>query len=392
MSSCLGGEIAASGSRLTGLVLFLLAAGCGGGPALEPHVRMLAGDGFEGRETGTEGEKAAGEFIAAVLRGRNIEPVLQEFPGHGAKGTNVLGVLRGASAEAVVVGAHYDHLGRKGEKIWSGADDNASGVAVLLELARRLSYRRPRRTIVFASFSGEEAGLFGSKHYVKNPLVPLEQTVAMVNLDMVGRLREKLLVFGTGTGDQFRAFLEDSPLALAFPNDPFGPSDHTSFILKGVPSVHLFTGSHADYHKPTDTPEKIDYEGMLRIADLVETLVRRIADAPRRMQYVKVETAVPAEGAAPGARPYFGSMPDYGFEGKGCRLEGVAPGSPADQAGLKAGDVVVAIGGQDVPEVNAYSRALFSKKPGDEIEVTYLRGVERVTVKVTLAARKQTED
>lgn len=378
--------------RAATIILFALAAGCGGGPALEPHVRMLAGDAFEGRETGTEGEKAAGEFIAAALRGLDLEPVLQEFAGHGAKGTNVLALLRGASAETVVVGAHYDHLGRKGDKIWSGADDNASGVAVLLELARRLSGRRPRRTIVFAAFSGEEAGLFGSKHYVKNPLVPLEQTVAMVNLDMVGRLREKLLVFGTASGDQFRAFLEDSPLALAFPNDPLGPSDHTSFILKGVPAVHFFTGSHADYHKPGDTPEKIDYEGMLRIADLAETLLRRIADAPRRMKALKVELAVPAAGAAPGSRPYFGSMPDYGFDGKGCRLEGVGPGSPAEQAGLKAGDVVVAIDGQDLPEVNAYSRALFSKKPGDVIEVTYLRGAERVTVKVTLAARKQIED
>jgi membrane-associated protease RseP (regulator of RpoE activity) len=301
----------------------------------------------------------------------------------------VIGVLKGRSDEAVVLGAHYDHLGKDGDRIYFGADDNASGTAVVLEAAARLARRPSVRTVIFACFSGEETGLHGSRHYVHHPIVPIEKTVAMVNLDMVGRLRDRLIVFGADSGDRFREYLAASPVPLAFNQDPVGPSDHTSFYLKGVPAVHLFSGAHADYHKPTDTADRVNYDGLARVADLVEGLVRRIADAPERMAFRKVASPSAAAGPAPsGATPYFGSVPDYGFEGKGVRLSGVSAGSPAEKAGLREGDVIVALDGRDVPDVRAYSQLLFSRRPGQEIEVEFEREGRRLRAKATLSARR----
>ena len=368
----------------------LVAAGCAAAPsALERHVRVLASPEFEGRAAGTEGERRAAEYLAGEMRRLGLEVHVQEFPGHGGRGRNVIGVLRGRSDEAVVLGAHYDHLGKDGERIYVGADDNASGTAVVLEAAARLARRPPARTVIFACFSGEETGLHGSRHYVHHPIVPIEKTVAMVNLDMVGRLRDRLIVFGADSGDRFREYLAASPVPVAFNQDPVGPSDHTSFYLKGVPAVHLFTGAHADYHKPTDTADRVNYDGLARVADLVEGLVRRIADAPERMAFRKVASPAAAAGSAPsGATPYFGSVPDYGFEGKGVRLSGVSAGSPAEKAGLRDGDVIVALDGQDVPDVRAYSQLLFSRRPGQEIEVEFEREGRRLRAKATLSARR----
>lgn len=376
--------------RLLHLPAALILAGCAAASSdLERHVRVLASPEFEGRAAGSEGERRASEYLAGEMRRLGLEVHIQEFSGHGGRCRNVVGLLRGASEEAVVLGAHYDHLGRDGERIYFGADDNASGTAVMLEAAARLAARPPRRTIVFAAFSGEETGLHGSRHYVHHPLAPLEKTVAMVNLDMVGRLREKLVVFGAESGDRFREHLADSPVPLVFNQDPVGPSDHTSFYLKGVPAVHLFTGAHADYHKTTDTADRVNYEGLARVADLVERLVRRIADAPERMAFRRVAAPAAAPGPAPpGATPYFGSVPDYGFEGKGVRLSGVSPGSPAEKAGLREGDVIVALDGQEVADVRSYSALLFSRRPGQQIEVEIEREGRRVRVRAVLAARR----
>lgn len=364
--------------------LLLLLAGCSAVSTLEEHVRFLSSPECEGRLTGTEGERRAAAYIAHEFRRAGIVPVFQEFKGHGTTGRNVIGVVGGASEECVVIGAHYDHLGEMKGRICPGADDNASGTAAILELARRFAARPARRTVVIAAFSGEELGLHGSAFYARNPVIPLEKTVAMINLDMIGRLRETLIVFGTGSGDTFKEHLAGIP--AKFGNDPVGPSDHTSFYVKGVPAVHLLTGVHSDWHQPTDTAEKINFAGLRTVTDWTEMLARRIADAPGRVKYQVVSMTAPK--ILPGAKPYFGSMPDYGHAGKGTRLAAVTPGSPAAEAGMAEGDIIIRINDQEIADVNVYSQVLFSRKPGETITVTYLRGGGERTTKAVLAARK----
>ncbi len=254
---------------------------------LEKDVRTLSGEDYEGRETGTDGETKAAKHIVAQLRKAGLEPVIQAFEGHGTTGRNVVAVIHGSTDEALIIGAHYDHLGGDGKKVYCGADDNASGTAVVVEMGRRFAKKPTRRTIVLVAFSGEEMGVLGSRYYVNHPVVA-ETPVAMINMDMVGRLRENLIVFGADTGDKFKEYLADSPIKIAHNKDAVGPSDHTSFVLKGIPAIHLFTGAHADYHKPGDTADKINYDGLRQVADLVENLARKVGDAPERMVYVKL--------------------------------------------------------------------------------------------------------
>jgi len=375
-------------------MLFLALLLAQAAPTLEDHVKYLTSDECEGRAEATEGERKAAEYISGIFRDAKIKPVTQEFPTHGGdKGRNVIGIVPGKSDEAVVIGAHYDHLGQSDGKICRGADDNASGTAVVLELAARFGKKPADRTVVLIAFSGEEAGCFGSRYYVNHPAVPLEKTVAMINLDMVGRLKEQLTVFGTDTGDTFRDHLADGKLKIVFNKDPGGQSDHTSFQMKKVPAVHLFTGSHADWHKPSDTPEKLNYAGLKQVADLTELLARRIADTPERMKFQKIGVPEPpAGGVAKGAIPYLGSMPDYGHEGKGVKLAGVAPGSPAEKAGLKEGDILLALNGKEFADVKAYAQSLFARKPGEEITLDVDRGGKRQTVKVTLGSKRPKSD
>jgi hypothetical protein len=376
---------------------------------LEADVRALADDRFQGREMGSLGEKMASEYLLARFRQMGLVSEIQEIPGHaGESGHNVLAQIPGSREGAVVIGAHFDHLGvdAKGQ-VYYGADDNASGTAVLLALAGRFSHRPAGRTMVLAAFSGEEVGCFGSKAYTKHPLVPLEKTSAMINLDMVGRLRDTLIVFGADSGDRFREFLADSPIPIAFNPDPLSSSDNASFYIKGVPAVHLFTGAHPDYHKPTDTADKLNYAGMKDLVFLIENLARKIADAPQAMEYRKIPAAAPPAGAAEGpkpgapgepgapppkARPYFGSMPDYAYQGKGVRLDFVTPASPADKAGLKAGDVIVEFGGVPVTDAQSYARALYSHKPGDRVPFLYEREGVRHEAVAGLSVKNRSEE
>ena len=317
-----------------------------------------------------------------------------------AESRNVLALLPGTDGrEVVVLGAHYDHLGFGGPNsaapgetaVHHGADDNASGTAMLVEVARMLAARGPfPRTILFVAFSGEERGLLGSAHYTANAAAPLADTVAMVNLDMVGRLEgDKIVVHGTGTGTGLESLVDRlvSTHGLEAAKEPggFGPSDHSSFYARKIPVLHLFTGSHSDYHRPTDTADKINYGGMVRIAGLVADLVEQLATAAERPAYVEVASKMFARG---GDRPYFGSIPDFGKPGKGYAITGVTKDSPAARGGLQGGDVIVRLADSAVTGLEDFDSALRKHKGGDTIAVVVLRAGAEVVLEVTLAPPK----
>jgi Peptidase family M28/PDZ domain/PA domain len=321
---------------------------------------------------------------------------------------NVVAVLPGSDPrlrnESVVIGAHYDHvgLGHYGTRdptvegqVHHGADDNASGTAVLLEVARRLSASdsRPSRTIVFAAFSAEELGLFGSRHYVNQPTVPLSSTKAMINLDMVGRLRDgRLTVFGTRSAQEFSGIVKSAASELGLEiseSDGIGRSDHMSFYSKKIPALHFFTGVHSDYHRPSDTWDKLNLEGMRKISELVLTTARSIANTSAPLDFVSLPSVplaqTPTEG--PTSTTYLGSIPDYSGADEGVRLAGVSDGSPAALAGLRSGDVIVKFAETKVHNLEDLMLALGSKKPGDEVEITVLRGSQPLKLKAILQAR-----
>ena len=327
--------------------------------------------------------------------GRNV---LAFLPGTGAAATADRPAID--PRETVVLGAHYDHLGygdansaAPGEHaIHHGADDNASGAAMLVEVARRLKAAGPfPRSILFVAFSGEERGLLGSGHYTANAAIPLADTVAMVNLDMVGRLTDnKLIVHGTGTGTGLDELVDRLIAAHRFEvakeEGGFGPSDHSSFYAKKIPVLHLFTGSHADYHRPSDTAEKINYEGMLRIMALVTEAVRELAAVSPRPEYIEVASQQFARGG--GDRPYFGSIPDFGKPGGGYAISGVTKDSPAAKGGLQGGDLIVRVGDSAITGLEDFDSALRKHKAGETVPVVVKRGDAEVTLQVELGKPK----
>ena len=361
---------------------------------------------------------------------------------------NVVGIVNGADPvlknEVIVIGAHYDHLGRGGEgslapregDIHHGADDNASGTAGLLELARIFrssDMPRPRRTIIFIAFSGEEEGLLGSNYYVNHPVRPLENTVAMINMDMIGRMKNnKLIVGGVGTAEGWRKILDSSakfwgigvtpvpasygkqlggeltakpessinrangnlttPLDtvrafdLTLSEDGYGPSDHSSFYAKKVPVLFLWTGTHEDYHKPSDTADKINYEDEAHVISFVARIIQSIDANTARPVYAVAKSE--SQGRTMGFRVYLGTIPNYADSGDGLLLDGVRDDSPASKAGIKAGDRIVKLAGREVHNVYDYTYALGEMKAGQEYEVELLRGTERMKLTITPAARK----
>ncbi len=352
---------------------------------------------------------------------------------------NIIGILEGSDPtlknEAIVIGAHYDHLGRGGAgslaqregDVHHGADDNASGTAGMIELARIFSTQRPkpRRTIVFVAFSGEEEGLLGSNYYVNHPVVPLASTVAMINMDMIGRMKDrKLVIGGVGTAPEWPAMIERANILqgltvnassaahpssslpmvvgangrmvvgndvtkqflLTLNEDGFGPSDHSSFYAKQIPVLFFWTGTHVDYHKPSDTAEKINYEDEARILGMVARIVHEVDASDKRPTYQVAKSA--ATGRSTGFRVYLGTIPNYADSSDGLLLDGVRDDSPAAQAGLKAGDRIVKMAGRDVHNVYDYTAALGEMKAGQEYEVEIMRGSERLKLKLTPSARK----
>lgn len=329
---------------------------------------------------------------------------------------NVAALLPGKGPHAdeyVVVGAHYDHLGHGGPGSlapWShgihhGADDNASGTTAMLKLADRFAHEGPQaRSIVFIAFTAEEEGLIGSQHFVGHSPIPLDKVVAMLNLDMVGRVRdEKLLIGGEGTAADFPKLVEEAdkglPLKLGeFGKGGIGPSDHTSFALKKIPVLFFFSGLHMDYHRPSDTADKINYQGMDEVVDLGERIVKELTTMPRESYNGRYDVSGLAQLAGPlassapaGARASMGAIPDYaqGEDAKGgMRIGGVMPGSPADKIGLKQGDLITRFNGIKIDNMIDYTNALGKARPGDKVKVDAIRDGKQMNLDVTLAARK----
>ena len=357
------------------------------------------------RQTARSGDRA---FLAASVQPRTVEA------------RNVAALLPGSDPnladEVLIIGAHYDHLGLGGEGsldpdafgvVHNGADDNASGTSGLIEIARRLaeSDRRPARSVLFLAFTAEEKGLWGSSHYVRNPLLPIAQTVAMLNLDMIGRLEGRTLVVeGVGTAEEWTDVLRAAnqamtrPLSIATSPDGFGPSDHSSFYGEGLPVLHFFSNTHVDYHRPSDDWEKVDIEGLGQIVDLVSEVALDLAGvsgSDERVALTPVEPdAALAHGQASssttggGYGPYLGTIPDMVPVDSGLRLTGVREGSPAAAAGIRGGDIVVEFGGREVGDIYAYTYALQAHEPGDAVEIVVLRDGERLTLTAVLGDRR----
>ena len=315
-----------------------------------------------------------------------------------------------AHAEYVLVGAHYDHLGhgetggamrRKGEEgaIHPGADDNASGTAAVLELAASLAAQHSRtpaafrRGVIFALWSGEEMGLIGSSHFAEHPPFALSNIAAFVNFDMVGRLRDnKLILQGIGSSSAWRKLIEKRNVAagfnLALQDDPYLPTDVTAFYPKRVPVLNFFTGSHDDYHRPTDKPDTLDYEGTERITRFAEGILLDLVKTDARPDYLTVARSDSAGGSRENLRAYLGTIPDYATEVAGVKLSGVRAGGPADKAGLKGGDIIVEFAGQKIANIYDYTYAMDAVKIGQPVKVVVLHAGERVTLTITPEARK----
>lgn len=385
-------------------------------------VRVLASPAMGGRGFGSPGLDAAAVHIATQLKAAGLQPGGDEAgyfqvwtdrggePEADARLRNVVAVLPGSrtdwAGQSVVLGAHYDHLGRgwpdvrQGHegKVHPGADDNASGVAVLLELARIWSRGwRPERTVVLAFFAGEEAGLRGSRHYLSaiEDRFPAARCLAMVNLDSVGRLADrKLQVLGTGTAREwphvFRGITWVTGVATAMVSKDPGASDQVTFHQAGIPAVQLFSGPHEDYHRPGDVAEKIDAAGLVKVATVVKEAMEFLAAQPEPLASQLTGATAPSPPRRPGSggrRVSLGTIPDFAFSGPGVRLEGVVTGSPAEAAGLRAGDTILAVNEVDVADLRGYSQVLKALEPGQKVAVRFRRDGAEQSLTLTAAPR-----
>ncbi len=380
---------------------------------IKEDVTYLADDKLEGRQTGTKGEKLAADYLVKRykeigLKPKGTEGYLQAFsfkpktdPHKEVEfttntdgtitGRNVLGFIDNGAEQTIVVGAHYDHLGYGGEgslyrekdkAVHNGADDNASGVAVMLNLASRLMVKNEQAEIkdknnyLFLAFSGEEMGLLGSNYFSKNPTIDAKSINYMINMDMVGRLKNDntLAVYGTGTSPLFKQTIKahNEKFKIIENESGVGPSDHTSFYLIDIPVLHFFTGQHEDYHKPSDDADKLNYEGMALISDYIFDIISDLDDngelAFRKTKNESEET--------PRFKVGLGVVPDYLFDGEGMRIDGTREDTPAFNAGIKKGDVVVKLGDSTVTDMMSYMRALSVFEKGDKAPITIKRGEE----------------
>jgi hypothetical protein len=400
------------------LVFGLLIGSCDGPPSDESlltsfkkDIDFLAADERGGRAIGTEGEQQAAEYLAEEFDKLGLQPMgtdgfFQEFTvskpsnpheeavigtdGAGITGRNVIAYLDKKAKKTIVIGAHFDHLGMGGQgslhrgdsAIHNGADDNASGTAALLALAKVFKYETLKSNILFVAFSGEENGLWGSNYFVKNPTLDLKTINYMINMDMVGRLNEEksLAIYGVGTSPSFSKVLDPinaDSLKLVPSESGVGPSDHTSFYLQDLPVLHFFTGQHADYHKPSDDADKINYEGLVQVVRYISRLVAQLDTEPK-LAFTKTKDS----SDSPRFTVSMGVVPDYLYSGKGMRVDGVSEGKPAQAAGLQKGDVVLQLGDSTIIDMMGYMRALSIFKKGDSTQVVVERAGQKIATKV----------
>ncbi|HRI01854.1 MAG TPA: M20/M25/M40 family metallo-hydrolase [Saprospiraceae bacterium] len=375
---------------------------------IQVDVVYLASDDLEGRATGSNGEKLAASYVASRLSKLGIQAKgdngwYQTFDfssnPHGGtktdlKGSNVVGFLDRKADKTIVIGAHMDHLGHgvvgslaaNDHSIHNGADDNASGVAALLWLAEQLAKKENLGVnVLFIAFSAEEYGLFGSKAFCEKPTIALESVSAMINMDMVGRLKSDkgLAISGVGTSTYWRDALnkvKPSDINYVLTESGVGPSDHTSFYLKNIPVLHFFTGTHTDYHKPTDDSPLVNYAGILQISNLIYNLVLNIQNYPS-MNFQKTKDE--SKETAASFKVTLGVMPDYTYSEKGMRIDAVLDDRPAKIAGLEGGDIIIKIGEFPVEDIYAYMKALGKFEKGKSTDIVVKRKGEEKTFKVT---------
>ena len=377
---------------------------------IQNHIRVLANDSMQGRLTGSEGERLAARYIESQFKALSLKPLgdgtsfTQSFEfksgvhGTGTAGTanNIVAFLDNDAPNTIIIGAHYDHLGLGMDgssldanpqgKIHNGADDNASGAAGVLELARyfKTNKIKEKNNFLFICFSGEEMGLYGSKHFTEHPTIDLAKADFMVNLDMIGRLDQKngISVSGSGTSPGWETLLKHlstAELPIKTDSSGTGPSDHTSFYLKNMPVLHFFTGSHSDYHKPSDDVDKINAEGEQKVLLLIIKLIETV-DAEPKLAFLTTKSK--SMGGTRSFKVTLGIMPSYSSNEVGLKVDGVSEGKPAQKAGILTGDLIIQIGDYPIKDIQMYMEALGKFEKGQAVPVKVKRNGEEVSLNV----------
>jgi hypothetical protein len=382
--------------------------------SIKKHIEFLASDDLEGRGTGSLGEIKAANYIATQFKRAGLKPAgkdssfFQPFQvtyaidgvPHIVTGRNVIGFLDNGAQKTIVVGAHYDHLGKgyqsgslspdSKNKIHNGADDNASGTTGLIGLAGHFSAnnKKEKHNILFMAFSGEELGLLGSKYFTETPTIPLSTVSAMINMDMIGRLDEAkgLIISGWGTspvwGKIIPPLTEQVKIRYTVDSSGLGASDHTSFYLKNIPVVQFFTGSHGDYHKTTDDAEKINFDGEAKILELIAGVIMHLDEEKEQPQFTEAGNPHTARTTS-NFKVTLGVMPDYSYQGKGLKIDGVSKGRPAEAAGILTGDVIISLAGKNIETIYDYMEILGNHEKGQRVEAVLLREKSKKTVQIT---------
>ena len=401
------------------LLFFILVISCEQKTPYQNHIKddviFLSSDSLEGRETGTQGEIKAGEYIKKRFIKLGLQPLENNnyFQNFNFKpktnphqdisfsnqkndstitGKNIIGYIDNQAKNTILIGAHYDHLGygnenslHRGEKnlIHNGADDNASGVAMMIDLASKLRIANKNNNYLFIAFSGEEIGLLGSNYYTKNAIIKMSNINYMINMDMVGRLNEDttLAVYGLGTSPIFKQTINanNTKFKIIQKESGVGPSDHTSFYLNDIPVLHFFTGQHEDYHKPSDDYDKINFEGMNMISNYIFDIISDLNDNGK-LSFTKT---INESEEVPRFKVSLGVIPDYLFDGEGMRIDGVTENRPAQIAGLLKGDIVIKIGEYEVKNMMGYMKALSKFEKGNTTTVSVNREGDTMRKKIT---------